>query len=72
MTTNDMDAEALLLDQTYFALGAEGVATFQELVDNPPATTDRLRLTLTSKAPWASKGAALGNTTGHDGKCALE
>lgn len=27
MTTNDMDAEALVLDQTYFALDAEAFAT---------------------------------------------
>jgi hypothetical protein len=37
MTTNDMDAEAVVLDQTYFALDAEGFAAFQGLVDNPPS-----------------------------------
>ena len=72
MTTHDIDAEALVLDQTYFALDAEGFATFQELVDNPPAITDRLRRTLTSKAPWDARGAAMGNTPGHDGECSLQ
>ena len=36
MTTHDMDAQALLLDQTCFALDAEAFDTFQGLVDNPP------------------------------------
>lgn len=39
MTTNDMDAEAVVLDQTYFALDAEGFAAVQGLVDNPPSAT---------------------------------
>ena len=39
MTTNDPDSEALLLDQIYFVLDAEGFATFQGLVDNPPSAT---------------------------------
>ena len=43
MTTNEMDAEALVLDQTYFALYGEGFATFQGLVDNPPLATASLR-----------------------------
>ena len=47
MTTNDPDSEALLLDQTYFALDAEGFATFQGLVDNPPSATASLRRMLT-------------------------
>ena len=52
MTTNDMDAEAVVLDQTYFALDAEGFAAFQGLVDNPPSATAGLRRTLTSPSPW--------------------
>ena len=39
MTTNDMDAEALPLDQTCFALHVGAFATFQGLVDNPPVGT---------------------------------
>ena len=43
MTTNDMNAEVLVLDQTRFALDAEAFATFQRLVDNPPLATASLR-----------------------------
>ena len=51
MTTNDMDAEALVLDQTRFALDAEAFAMFQRLVDNPPLATASIRRTLTSPSP---------------------
>jgi len=51
-------AEDVLLDQTYFALDAKGFAAFQDMLDNPPAPTDRLRRTLKARAPWdASPGA---------------
>ena len=63
MTMNDMDAEALVLDQTYFALDAEGFAMFQELVDNPPTATASLRRTLTSQAPWDATAVAMGKST---------
>lgn len=63
MTTNDIDAEALLLDQTYFALDARGFAAFQDMLDNPPATTDSLRCTLTAQPPWDATGAAIGKST---------
>jgi uncharacterized protein (DUF1778 family) len=46
-------AEDVLLDQTYFALDAKGRAAFQDLLDNPPPATDRLRRTLNAQAPWA-------------------
>lgn len=39
MTMNDMDTEALLLDQTCFALDAEAFDTVQGLVDKPPGAT---------------------------------
>ena len=68
MAANDMDAEALLLDHTYFALDAKGFAAFQDMLDNPPATTDRLRRTLTSQTPWDAKGAAMGKATGYSRK----
>ena len=45
-------AEDVLLDQTYFALDAEAMAAFQQLLDNPPPPSDRLRRTLSAKAPW--------------------
>ena len=63
MTTNDMDSEAVLLDQTYFALDAEGFATFQGLVDNPPSATAGLRRTLTSPSPWYATAVAMGKST---------
>lgn len=46
-------AEAVLLDQTYFALNAKGFSAFQALLDKPPAPTDRLRRTLKARVPWA-------------------
>jgi uncharacterized protein (DUF1778 family) len=45
-------AEDVLLDQTFFALDAKGVASFQALLDHPPAPTDRLRRTLNARLPW--------------------
>ena len=45
-------AEDVLLDQTYFALDAKGFASFQALLDSPPAPTDRLRRTLQAPLPW--------------------
>lgn len=63
MTTNDESYEALLLDQTHFALDAEGVATFQGLVDNPPKATASLRRTLTRQTPWDAMAVAMGKST---------
>ena len=51
-------AEDVLLDQTYFAVDAKGFAAFQDMLDNPPAPTDRLRRTLKAQAPWAATAAA--------------
>ena len=53
-------AEDVLLDQTYFALDAPGLAAFQALLDQPPAPTDRLRRTLQAQAPWDTAGPADG------------
>jgi uncharacterized protein (DUF1778 family) len=47
-----MQAENVLLDQTYFALDSNAFEAFQALLDNPPAPTDRLRRTLSAKPPW--------------------
>ena len=57
-------AEDVLLDQTYFALEAAGFASFQDLLDNPPAPTDRLHRTLKAKAPWATTGPIAGKVAG--------
>jgi len=51
-------AEDVLLDQTYFALDATGFAALQDMLDNPPDPTDRLRRTLKAQAPWATTAAA--------------
>ena len=59
MTTNDIDAAALVLDQTYFALDAQGFAMFQDPVDNPPSATAGLRRTLTSPSPWYSTAVGM-------------
>jgi uncharacterized protein (DUF1778 family) len=45
-------AEEVLLDQTYFALGADHFAAFQALLDQPPEPSDRLRRTLKAPVPW--------------------
>lgn len=63
MTTIDTDAEALVLDQTYFALDAEGFAAFQGLVDNPPSATASLRCTLTTLSPWDAAPTTTGKST---------
>ena len=56
-------AEDVLLDQTYFALDAPGLAAFQALLDQPPAPTDRLRRTLQASAPWDTAGPAASKPT---------
>ena len=45
-------AEDVLLDQTYFALGSEKMAAFQALLDKPPAPNERLRRLPNAPAPW--------------------
>ena len=62
MTTNDMDAIASPLDKTYFELDAKGFATFQDMLDNPPAPMESLRRILAAQAPWGATCAAMGNT----------
>jgi uncharacterized protein (DUF1778 family) len=61
-------AEDVLLDQTYFALDAKGFAAFQDMLDSPPAPTDRLRRTLKAQAPWAVSAVAAGKTAGRSSK----
>ena len=64
MTTNDIEGAALVLDQTYFALDAQGFAMFQDLVDNPPSAAAGLRRTLASQAPWEATAVDMGKSTG--------
>ena len=63
MTTNYPDSEALQLDQTYFVLNAEGFATFQGLVDNPPSATASLRRMLTTPSPWHATAIGMSKST---------
>jgi uncharacterized protein (DUF1778 family) len=60
-------AEDVLLDQTYLALDAKAFAAFQDMLDNPPAPTDRLRRTLKAQAPW-SAAATAAKTASRSGK----
>jgi uncharacterized protein (DUF1778 family) len=45
-------AEEALLDRTLFAVRQEAYDEFVRLLDAPPAPDDRLRKTMTKKAPW--------------------
>lgn len=46
------EAETVLLDQTYFAVDAGSFKKFQNMLDNPPKLTDRLRRLMSAKPPW--------------------
>jgi uncharacterized protein (DUF1778 family) len=46
------EAQDVLLDQTFFTADAGTFAKFQELLDRPLPTTDKLRRLLKTKAPW--------------------
>lgn len=45
-------AENVLLDQTFFSVGADTFAKFQALLDKPLPATEKLRRLLNTKAPW--------------------
>lgn len=45
-------AEDVLLDQTFFSVDPKTFAKFQELLDKPLPSTDKLRRLLNTKAPW--------------------
>ena len=46
------EAEAVLLDRRYFTLPADEFKRFLELLDKPPKPNKKLRLLLTTRAPW--------------------
>jgi uncharacterized protein (DUF1778 family) len=46
------EAEAVLLDRRYFPLPAEEFKRLFELLDKPPKPNKKLRLLLTTRAPW--------------------
>jgi uncharacterized protein (DUF1778 family) len=42
----------VLLNQTVFNLSADQAEAFAQVLDNPPAPTEKLRKVMKSKAPW--------------------
>ena len=42
----------VLLNQTIFNLSAEQAEAFAQVLDNPPAPTEKLKQLMKSKAPW--------------------
>jgi uncharacterized protein (DUF1778 family) len=42
----------VLLNQTVFDLSAEQAEAFAQVLDNPPAPTEKLRKLMKRKAPW--------------------
>ena len=45
-------AQDALLDRTLFNVSAEDYARFVDRLDAPPASNERLRRMMTTKAPW--------------------
>lgn len=45
-------AQDALLDRTLFNVSPQDYARFVERLDAPPAPNERLRRTMTTKAPW--------------------
>ncbi len=48
-------AQAVVLDQVYFALDTEKFRQFTELLDSPPAKNPGLERLMALKAPWTTK-----------------
>jgi len=46
------EAESVLVDRCYFALGDKAFAAFAAALDLPPADNPRLRRLLRTAAPW--------------------
>lgn len=42
----------VLLNQTVFNLSAEQAEAFADVLDSPPAPTEKLKALMQSKAPW--------------------
>jgi uncharacterized protein (DUF1778 family) len=42
----------VLLNQTVFNLSVEQAEAFAQMLDNPPAPTEKLKALMQSKAPW--------------------
>jgi uncharacterized protein (DUF1778 family) len=46
------EAESVLVDRCFFALGGKDFAAFAKALDQPPADSPRLRKLLRTAAPW--------------------
>ena len=46
------EAESVLVDRCYFALGDKEFAAFNAALDKPPSDNPRLRKLLRTSAPW--------------------
>jgi uncharacterized protein (DUF1778 family) len=46
------EAESVLVDRCYFALGEKAFAAFAAALDKPPGDNPRLRRLLRTAAPW--------------------
>jgi uncharacterized protein (DUF1778 family) len=46
------EAEAVLLDRSYFALSEKDLKAFEAALNTPPADNPRLRRLLKTSAPW--------------------
>lgn len=52
LETSCREAESVLLDRRFFVLDPEAFRAFTAALDEPPASSQRLRRLLTEKAPW--------------------
>lgn len=52
LEASEQRAQRVLLDRVVFALSAEVYAQFVERLDPPASPNDRLKRTMTTKAPW--------------------
>ncbi len=52
LEASERRAEEVLLDQTVFTVSPEAYAEFLALLDAPPQPNERLKRTMTTKAPW--------------------
>lgn len=52
LETARREAEVVLLSRRFFALDTEKFNRFMAVLDTPPASNEKLRTLLTTKAPW--------------------
>lgn len=52
LESSTRSAEDVILDQTLFALGADGFRAFTDVLSNPNPPNEALKSLLRGKAPW--------------------